>query len=62
MASREKADEYTFDYVVLAYDDFGYFPPDRVQSVNGNLESRFGSHDIHCRTGDAKYRVRDAGN
>ena len=52
VSAGEQADEHAFDHVVLAYDDFGDFPADGVQPVNGKLESRFRSHVFHCRAGD----------
>ncbi len=44
MTSGEEADQYALDYVVLAYDDFGDFPADRVEPVHCELKCSLGSH------------------
>ena len=44
MASREQTNKDAFHDIVLAHDDFGDFPADGIQPVDGELERSFGSH------------------
>lgn len=49
VASGQQANQYALDDVVLAYDDFGNFPANSGEPINGAFECRFRSHVFHCR-------------